>query len=238
MQPNRPDRSRSRGSALFMILMAVALFAALAFTFSRGLQQGSESLSDRQAELAASDILGFASKTERTLGKMLQGQRSETEISFEGLTGTYSNAACAADACKVFAAGGGGITPIYPVLRWLDSTQSGQPFYGTWYVTARICVPGIGTSACVGSSGTDLLMVLPYVRQNLCEKINLKLGIAAPIPSPSSFGTIDNGGRFNGSFAPGGLTLWDDAATSGRSSGCVADTGNNTHHFYQVLIVR
>lgn len=236
MRRNRPNRDGNRGSALFMILMAVALFAALAFTFSRGLQQGSESLSDRQAELAASDILGFASKTERALSRMLQGQRSETEISFEGLNGTYSNAACATDACKVFS--GGGVSPSYPVLRWLDSTQSGQPFYGTWYVTARICVPGIGTSACAGSSGTDLLMILPYVRQNLCEKINLKLGIAAPIPSPSSFGAIDNGGRFDGSFSPGGLTLWDDAATSGRSSGCVADTGNNAYHFYQVLVGR
>lgn len=236
MRRNRPNRGENRGSALFMILMAVALFAALAFTFSRGLQQGSESLSDRQAELAASDILGFASKTERALSKMLQGQRSETEISFEGLTGAAANAACTTDPCKVFS--GGGVSPSYPVLRWLDSTQSGQPFYGTWYVTARICVPGIGTSACAGSSGTDLLLILPYIRQNLCEKINLKIGIAAPIPSPSSFGAIDNGGRFDGSFSPGGLTLWDDAAISDRSSGCVADTGSNTHHFYQVLISR
>lgn len=229
-------RRQQTGSALFMILMAVALFAALAFTFSRGLQQGSQSLSDRQAELAATDIIAFASRVERVTSRILQNH-SETLLSFDGINGTYSTPACTADDCKVFAAEGGGLAPVYPMVEWLSPASSGEIFYRTWFFTARFCVPQVGTDACAGSSGTDLVMMLPYIRKTLCEKINQKIGIPLPTPAPSTVGSIDPTGKFNGSFAPASPVLWDDTDLNGRSSGCVQD-GTDTYHFYQVLVAR
>ncbi len=236
-----PDRrDMQRGSALFMILMAVALFAALAFTFSRGLQQGSENLSERQADLAATDILGFASKAERTTGSMLQVRgRSEVDLNFEGLDGIYTNTYCSAEACKFFSSSGGGVIPVYPMKRWLDPAQNSESYYGSWYVTARFCVQDVGpSSSCTGSDGTDLLLILPYLQKRLCEKLNMKLGIDSPVPVIAAPGSIDAGGKFNGSFNPGSQVVWNDAALNGRSVGCFFDSSLSTHHFYQVLIPR
>lgn len=233
-------RRAETGSALFMILMAVALFAALAFTFSRGLQQGSENLSERQADLAAVDILGFAAKAERTVSTMLQARgRSEADLNFDGLNGTYTNTYCSADACKIFSSAGGGVTPVYPMARWLDTAQSGELYYGSWYVTARFCVQDVGpSSTCVGTSGTDLLLILPFLQQRLCERLNLKLGIPSPVPVIAAPGAFDATGKFDGAFNPGSQVVWSDAALDGRSAGCFSDTSLGTHHFYQVLIPR
>lgn len=234
------DGAFQRGSALFMILMAVALFAALAFTFSRGLQQGSENLSERQADLAATDILGFASKAERTISTMLQARgRSEVDLNFDGLNGTYTNSYCSSDACKFFSPAGGGMAPMVPMARWLDPTQTGALYYGSWYASARFCVDGVGdSSTCIGTSGTDLLLILPYLQARICERINLKLGIAAPVPVIAAPGAIDAGGKFDGSFNPGSQAVWSDAALNGRNAGCFSDTSLGTYHFYQVLIAR
>lgn len=236
----RPHKNYQRGSALFMILMAVALFAALAFTFSRGLQQGSENLSERQADLAATDVLGFATKAERTVAGMLQKRgRSEVDMNFAGLNGTYTNTYCNTDACKIFSPEGGGIAPVYPMARWLDTSQSAELYYGSWYVTARFCVQDVGdSSTCLGTGGTDLLLILPYLQKRLCERINLKLGIPSPVPVIAAPGSIDAGGKFDGSFNPGSQVVWTDAALDGRNAGCFSDTSLGTYHFYQVLIAR
>lgn len=232
-------RTQESGNALFMILIGVVLFAALSFTFSKGSQQGGENISIRQSELATSDIITFASRVSRTVDAMLRANKSETEISFEGLNGTYTNAACTDNSCKVFVAGGSGVQPVYPLETWLSNNNAGDYGYLTWYVSAKFCVPGVPDNTCSAPNGNDLVLVLPYVKRALCEVINEKLGIASPIPTPSSFGSITVAAKFNGSFSPlGGATLWDAAALNGKSSACLYDSGTQSYYFYQVLIAR
>jgi hypothetical protein len=237
---NLPCCATQRGSALFMILMAVALFAALAFTFSRGIQQGNDNLSQRQADLAASDILNYAARSERGVNVMLQKRgRSEVDLNFDGLDGGYTNTFCSSDACKFFSPQGGGGLPVYPLPRWLDSALSDEDFFGTWYVSARFCIKDVGASSvCTGSDGTDLMMILPYLQERICLRINEKLGIDAPIPVIAAPGSINAAGQFNGSFSPGNQVLWDDASINGRSAGCFFDDSIDGYHFYQVLIAR
>jgi hypothetical protein len=226
------------GNALFMILIGVVLFAALAFTFTKGSQQGGESISIRQSELATSDIISFGQRVSRTIDGMLRQGKSETQISFEGLN-TYTNAACTDDSCKVFVAAGKGIQPVYPLETWLDRAHSADYSYMNWYISAQFCVPGLPDNTCAAPKGNDLVMVLPYVKRDLCVTINNKLGIPNPPPTPSNFGSVAGAAQFDGSFSPaGGATLWDAAVLNGKSAGCLFDAGSGSYYFYDVLMQR
>lgn len=220
-----------------MVLIGVMLFAALSFTFSRGNQQGAENINRRQADLAASDIITFGQRVNRTVDSMLSKNKSETEISFEGLNPTYGNALCLDDSCKVFITGKYGIQPSTPVDNWLESSRSGSFAYKSWYVTAQFCVPGLPDNTCSVPKGNELILLLPYLKRTVCETINAQLGIGTVIPVPSTFGTINSANQFDGNFTlGGGATLWDAVALKGLSAGCVS-TGSG-YHFYQVLLER
>lgn len=227
------------GNAFFIILMAVILFAALAFTFSKGAQQGGENVGQRQAQLAATDIIDFSQKTERVVSGMLQNGHSEGDIDFIGMNDNYTNSNCSTADCQVFSAGGGSIAPVYPMANWLNSTFSASDSYGTWFISAKYCVPGVPDNTCSAPKGNDLVMVLPYLNQTVCEAINDQLNIANPPPEPTDFGGLNNTGRFDGSYTPaGGATLWVASAINGKYAACLHDGSTGAYNFYSVIIAR
>lgn len=237
MDQNRQRRNES-GNALFMILIGVVLFAALSFTYTRNSQQSADNLTQRQAELAASDIVTYAQRVARTVDSMLSKSYSETQISFEGMSDTfiYTNSKCTEDGCKVFGGTNYGIQPSVPVETWLDSAHSADYSYKSWYITPQYCIPYLpDATTCSGGKGNDLVLVLPYMKSYLCEMINSQLHLPVPSPAPSSMGSIDASHQFDGNFnvTP---TLLDDAQLNGKSAGCVHV--GSVYYFYQVLIQR
>ncbi|MDB5491454.1 MAG: hypothetical protein JWO78_1303 [Micavibrio sp.] len=222
-----------------MILIGVVLFAALSFTYTRNSQQSADNLTQRQAELAASDIVTYAQRVSRTVNSMLSKGFSETQISFEGMDPTYiyTNTNCTDDSCKVFGGSSYGIQPSIPVDNWLDyNGHQGDYAYKTWYITPQYCIPRLpDATQCSAGKGNDLVLLLPYLKQSLCEMINVQLHLPVPVPTPSSMGTINNGNQFSGNFNIVS-TLLDDAALNGQSAGCVR--AGSTYYFYQVLMQR
>ena len=237
MNQNR-SRSTESGNALFMILIGVVLFAALSFTFTRNNQQNADSLTQRQSELAASDIVTYAQRVSRTVDSMLSKSYSETQISFEGMESTipYTNIHCTEANCKVFGGSTYGIQQSIPLDTWMDTAQTGNYAFKKWYITSQYCIPSLPDSTiCSGDKGNDLVMVLPYLKKSLCEMINTKLHLPVPVPTPSSMGTIDAAHQFSGNFNVSAFVL-SDSALEKQSSGCV-QTGT-TYYFYQVLMQR
>lgn len=231
------DALRQSGNALFMVLIGVMLFAALSFTFSRGNQQGAENISRRQAELAASDIITFGQRVGRTVDSMISKNKSENQISFEGLDAGYANSNCVDDSCQVFKAGKYGIQTSIPSASWINISHSSDYAYLSWYVTAQFCIPGLPDATCSVPRGNELVLVLPYLKQAVCETINAQLGLPPPIPAPTIFGTINAANEFDGNYnLSGGAVLWDAAELNGISAACVSSSSG--YHFYQVLLAR
>lgn len=243
MRLTNTARAGENGNAFFIILIAVILFAALAMTFSRGMQQGGETISKRQADIAATDILNYAQVVERTVGRIMQDDHSETFLNFagtptDGPAYTNPDTECPVDECKIFHPTGGNITPQSPVVKWLDKTKSSEPFFGYYVFTAKYCIDGVGDSTCLAGQGIDLLLMLPYINDSICTAINSKLGIAT-LPAPAALAAFALTDKFNGTFpSTGGPILISHAAMTGKNSGCIRDTANLQNVFYSVLLAR
>ena len=229
------------GNAFLVILIGVVLMGALMFTFTRSARQGGTDMSDREAAIAVSDVMAFAQRAQRAVDRIMRrGDVSEVDLSFEtALLDGYENANCTKDKCKVFNVSGGGLTYSEPQVSWFDKTHQGDAGYGTWIFTGDNAVKGAGND-CADASCNDIVMVLPYVKENLCLKLNQELNIDNPdgMPPKTSGGISLN--PFTGAYTVGETmkTGGDDAI---GPAACVwIDSGPyaNTNMFYNTIKAR
>lgn len=213
------------GNAFFIVLLGVFLFAALMFTFSRSARQGGENISDKRAEMVATDIISYAQKIERVVNRMRSRSVSENDISFENsFVAGYANGNCSVDKCKVFA-GPGSASWQSPPKNANDASD--------WVFTGGNYVDGLGSAA--DKTDAELLMILPNVLRSVCTEINAYLGISGiPLENGSHDGTF-----FTGTFPVAPDLIEENAGTAleGVTAGCFEGAGS-TYHFYQVLIQR
>lgn len=209
------------------------MFAALMFTFSRGARQGTESLGNREAELAASDIISYAQRVERGVQKILSRRISESDISFyNDVEAGYDNLSCTVDNCLVFHPAGGGLTWVAPP----DNANTGQPYF---FGPDRVGSVD-GTTKQIGTIARDLVMILP-VKPEICTVINNMV---------NKFDTWESGGspnvttKFTGDYnAAAGTMIARGNLDDQPVTGCFCEGTDpcayeDPHYFYQVLIQR
>ncbi len=226
--PVLPRPSGQRGSTLFIILIAVALFAALSYAISRSSSSGKD-LTQEKTHMLATEILDTGNRLAETVSVMRLHGTKDTELSFE-YDGNYVNAACLDETCKVFSFDGGGINWETPA----PGANNGED----WAYTGDIAISSIGTDA------ADLVAILPGLSVGACHRINVVLGLEAESAAPpvmSDFSADHFTGTYN--VAP---VNFNPAALSGQKSGCfnIASLSGtvvaappllNTYVFYQVL---
>ncbi len=245
MKSMKNSNQNQEGSALFLILIAVMLFAALGYTVTNMMRSGSpDKIGEEKARLDAGQVLDFARQVRRATQELrISNGCSENEISFTRTTGDdYEHSPASRDECKIFHINGGAITYTTPLAEWLNPLSPTPTLQGSWFFPANLCVEDIGNggSGC-GSDATDnedLVMVLPYITQTLCQEINKQLGRGSTIPVESGDGWPSGDDPFVGSFN-------NDAELNqaGLQQGCFEGSGSNTppsgtYHFFQVLIPR
>ena len=217
-------RKTETGSALFMILIGVALFAALSYTVADMMRSGNpEAIGEERAKLYADEILDYAQAVRRAVQDMRINGCSDTEISFENdAVAGYTNGTNTD--CQVFHTDGGGLT-------WIDlkfnSSNPGETFSGSMDVENGI-----------GSSAADLFFTLGPLPKDICLAINDKLGITNPSGNPpyEQTGTISN--KFTGSYSVSeNVTAWVGSIQNQQAACMYRDVGG-TNFFYQVLISR
>jgi hypothetical protein len=226
----RPS-STEAGSGLFIILIAIVLFAALTYALSRT-DSAAKGLSEERVRLAASEIIETGNRLAETASRMrLKGTLPDV-ISFEnGTVAGYANGACSVDSCKVFAFDGGG-------LEW--ETPSPDANAGeNWGYTGDVAIENIG------SAGADLVALLPNLPLEVCSKINQLIGIHDSATTPPVEASV-TANKFTGAYngAPLSFTA---ALLTGQKSGCVQFTAADgtavqgaplaaAYFFYQVLL--
>jgi hypothetical protein len=109
----------NKGNILFLILIAVALFAALSYAITGSSRSGSNTISKDKAKLAASHILSWTAKFDKAVQRMMiiDGVKPY-ELSFRSnqkryngtfANNTYNNVRCSGTKCRVFHPDGGGM---------------------------------------------------------------------------------------------------------------------------------
>jgi hypothetical protein len=218
---------REHGNALIIVLLAVILFAALIFVFSRGMDTGATRMTAAEARTMAGDALNYAQVMERVVNRMIQNGIAEEEISFENnIVADYDHTPAAADEAQVFnTATGGGMDWATPM-----DDQTRNP--SQWLITGGVVVTGQGDN-----SNSELLLTLP-VTYDICIEINKQL--ATNIDLTDDQGTV-TGAKFIGTYTDSVLAFITPGA--GLTAGCVKgliDDGNQTgdYTFYKVLLAR
>lgn len=255
----------SSGNALFLILIAVALFAALSYAVTNS-GRGGGGIDRENAQIAAAQIIQYAGQIEQAITRLnIISGCGDSDISFyydsnadgtvqtDGTDVYYNANSPTPDNCHVFSQLGAGLTYTAPNGEWLDNSNSASAHYGEIYFTSSTCVPNVGSgdTSCdsSGSADEDVVMFIPYIQQAICENIVQTLDIAQPsgdIPIDQT-SAWSNNAYFDGTFVNGRkLANTAGADTSGtlvgQRTGCFEGGGtvpaSNTYHFYHVVMAR
>ncbi|QQG36697.1 MAG: hypothetical protein HYS17_02675 [Micavibrio aeruginosavorus] len=215
------------GNVFFIILIGIVMFAALMYTFSRSTRQGTESLGNREAELAASEILAYAQKIERGVQRVLSRQISEVDLSFANdFDGDYVNPNCSVNQCLVFHPEGGAVAWQTPP----EGVNSGENYEFVANQVANALEPADLTAI-------DLVILLP-VNLQICAALN---ALTTKIDAWESDGTPNVANEYLGNFAGavGSRIAWSVAPDT-RWTGCFCEgsapcDAGDPHYFYHVI---
>lgn len=229
------------GNALFLILIAVALFAALSYAVTQSGRSGG-SIDRETRELAASRLMQYAASMKTTIMRLRLSGCDLTEISFErapfdGSDTYYYHANSPTDlSCHVFSLENGGETP------WEKQDMQGENVYGSFIVRYS----GTWSVGDIGSWNPELMMYIGLTDPALCKQINRQLGVTNPggdLPKMDGSHIHD---EFVGVFPTSGIQSWSSASNStleaGHYEACVdysdRDPANGLQIFYSVLEAR
>lgn len=224
------------GNVVVFVLIAVMLFAALAYTFMRGSREGTGNLTTQQAKIAAQEVMSFGTELERTVNKLRQRGCSETQFDFYNTNWMFVNTtlifplnhnASAVAGCSVFGADGNMTANVFPIPYFEFTTLAGNNSQFGHSRVFRISIPGVGVA-----SSEEMAYSLGRLKQSICLEINKQLGITA-LPTYTTVNAVNYAGAFGTSSQmtftsnpPGTLEFCGRSDTSG------------TFNFWRVLIAR
>ena len=241
------NRESERGNVLFLILIAVALFAALSYAVTQSTRSGGGSADREQALLSGASMTQYPAALRTSLIRMILGGITPAQLEFNppsdfgALTDTTQG---------VFHPDGGGA--VYQ--RGSADLMAGN-VQGTWFFNAEYIVPDIGINTAV--TGNDVIAFLPNVSQSVCESINAELAIdttdcilatSSSVPTlltasaTADVTAIDMRNGYTFPATPETLEGNDSggtcAAFAGQPAGCFFDVDDSQYVFYSVLLER
>lgn len=194
------------GNVRFLILIAIALFAALAVAVMQSsLFQSDESTNARNM-ISTTEVTQFPGGVRTGIVRMMAANNisaGQLEFSppseFSSLTANKSGK----HTRGVFHPDGGSV--VYQPSP-AEVMASGSP--GTWYFNANFSIPNIGN---------EMIAFLPGLKKQVCQKINGQLGIISN-PVPVVPGAVKNYEKTQGPAFPGDSTLelFSAAPTPGK----------------------
>lgn len=225
--------THQNGNVLFLILIAVALFAALSYAVTKSTSGGGGVSSEKAALTSAQMIQQSAAFSTAIMRLQIMSSCSDTQISFENSTESgYTNAtAPASKECHLFDPAGGG-------LSW-QTTDNNMNDGSAWYFSAIGDVPEVGPVV----NADELVVMLFNVNDTVCQTINKELGIGNTIPVDG--GDI-NEAKFTGTYGQdetlsGSIGALDCSVDPlcGQHTGCFKEENSGERNvFYHVLIPR
>ncbi len=233
---------KQSGNALFLILIAVALFAALSYAITQS-GRGGGGIDREQAELANSQALQYASSIDQAILRLRTVNGcTETQIGFDNtvVPAVYAHGnGPADDSCEVFDPNGGGLTFQAPPAGMNDGTN--------FEFTSRLQVYGQGQTIPGGTghdAETDLVMLLRGMNENACRQINEGVGLTGIPEDSGDFNTdyfdgdYDQGDNIDGCPSNCGTVAASPIGALGTHMGCVEEGATDDYVFFYTLIAR
>lgn len=233
------------GNILFVILIAVALFAALMFVFSRSNPAGQNSTVRETATINGAVLTQYVASIRSTLLRMRNDGRTLFELQFNS---PADYASLTSPSFGVFHPSGGAV--IYQTAPSALIDLQGDNPSRLWVFSYNFEVANVGTNASGSLNGNDLTAFQVGIKEDVCVQINQRLGIVTqPIPvitnqnyssemiSDIQTYYIDHDYTLPTSeFVIGGGA--GDSALSGQLEGCYHEGQSDNYVYYGVMIDR
>ena len=234
--------SKQNGNVLFLILIAVVLFAALSYAVTQSTRTSSDGTGQEDAALTTSQIFQYATNIEQAVRRVqILNGCGNREISFENTIDlNYENTNSPDNnKCHIFDPAGGGLN----FAKGPEGTgdANGYPLF----IPARIA--GIGENLGISR---ELSMYFPIRSESVCAEINRRLELPSDyaIDGIVSAGALDTW-KYKGQNGAGNL-IPDEAGNisgfTGKMSACIQTTSDASQYpasedipyfYYHVLIV-
>jgi len=226
---------REDGNVLFLILIAVALFAALSYAVTSSTRSSGGDASSETNLISSAQIVQYPSAVGTAIVRMVISGINIDEIRFNR---PAEFAELDTTSIGVFHPSGGAQTYIpAPADMMVAATQ------GQWVFNAELEVPDIGVA---GAGGNDIIAYLIGIKQSICSKINSEYGLGASIPvlnadrsAQYSLRMYDDG-TTDYAFPTTDMPDLDDGSASlnGQPFGCFQNAGGGDYVYYHVVVER
>lgn len=213
--------SGQRGNVLFLILIAVVLFAALSYAVSNSSRSGGDP-GKEASDINASQLLEQLTSIRSAVNRMLLvGCKDKTLISYEGAPTTglgdiYGNTVKypSDTKCLVFHPSGGGLSYSNISDNVLDSAFSSNAVFKRVIFVRNFNI--------MGSVAFSQDIIVPFVKDDVCKKINSKLFGKTAIPQTTStaFDQTFRGGFSSGAFYSCPTNPVSGTSDCGATEGC------------------
>jgi hypothetical protein len=197
-----------RGNALFYILIAIALIAALTIAIASSLR-GNAGISTERTSIVAADIIASGNRVAEAVSRMRLREVEKGKICFgstsDATYGSPTHPDCTDAQGRVFDYGGGGLSWETPP----EGAGENQP----WGYSGNVAIEELGTAE------AELIAFLPYLTVGVCQKINSLIGLTKITDAPPVVGAFTGVDKFVGTFSA--TTTISTALMKGKKAGCV-----------------
>jgi len=180
---NKISRSGEQGNVLFLILIAVALFAALSYAVTSSTRSGSQDAGKEQALIGSAQISQYPAGVRTSLVRMIIGGTATEDLYFNtpsdfgsGNPIDDTDGDTTDEERAVFHPAGGGA----PYQTAPPEVMSGSN-QGIWVFTGKYEIERIGSTVGGSGNGNDVIAFLPGVSRAVCKKINEEIGISVTV---------------------------------------------------------
>lgn len=248
-QYNKTERSGERGNVLFLILIAVALFAALSYAVTQSSRSGGGDANSEKSLVSSSQLTQYPAGVRTSIVRMIVSNGvSIDELIFDDPSDFADVEAASLESKAVFYPSGGGATYAQGPADVMKNGTSAP-----WIFTSRYQVKNIGITDDADNIANEIIAFLPGVSRAVCTKINAQLGIttatatppdgdfAAPVAADAM--TLNAPGAVGIGAASSARRIGETATEFlGQPFGCFHVAGtvapNDVYVYYHVLVER
>jgi len=238
------------GNVLFLILIAVALFAALSYAVTQSTRSGGGDPDRETAILGGASLTQYPASLRTATIRLILSGTSVDQILFDAPSQANTGTEAQRARSLFLPTGGGALFQEAPANTMANAAP------GSWVFNGNFEINDIGLS---GAGGNELIAFLPGISSSVCESVNKELSfdISGCVPAdldplgivPEFDASSTNADRIDDNvsidtgdtFPNTALEAIDNTGCpvmDGQPSGCFYDTDNSRYVYCSVLLER
>jgi ABC-type amino acid transport substrate-binding protein len=212
---------QQKGNVLFLILIAVALFAALSYAVTQSSRSGSDANRETNV-INTSQLTQYPNQVRTAVLRLVIGGLDPALLQFNNLdeqTGVTPYDKFSPTKAVFHPQGGSAAHTKIPVKILVSATTDQE-----WIYTMAFRIPGLGSDNTDGS-GNELIAFADDLTQTICSRLNADLGWGTTIPVTNAALTLAT------SRTPAYRIATDSLLTAPSTDGVVPNDGASPNWF-------